>query len=58
MDTVSEIHAEVPQATASEGLVQVPYVAARVGFEAATFRTKGTESTNEHASRLQPLFCL
>ena len=28
-DTVSEFHAEAPQATASEGLAQGPYVAAR-----------------------------
>jgi len=27
----------------SEGLAQGPYVAARVGFEPATFRTQGTE---------------
>ena len=30
-DTVSEIHAEAPQATASKGLAQGPYVVARVG---------------------------
>ena len=47
MDTVSEFHAEAPQATASEGLAQSPYVAARAGFETATLRTKGAESTNE-----------
>jgi len=35
-DTVSEFHAEVFQATASEGLGQAPYVAARVGFEKLT----------------------
>src|SRR6218665_1781751 len=34
-------------ATGSEGLAQRPYVAARVGFEPATFRTQGTESTTE-----------
>jgi len=44
---VSEIHAEVPQATASEGLAQGSYVAARAGFEATTLLTKGDESTNE-----------
>src|SRR6218665_2791378 len=33
--------------TASEGLAQGPYVAARAGFEPATLRTKGVESTNE-----------
>ena len=31
----------------SEGLAQGPYVAARVGFEPMTLRTKGDESTNE-----------
>jgi len=45
MDTVSEFHAEAPQATASEGLVQGPYVAARAGFNPMTLRTKGDEST-------------
>src|SRR6218665_1331470 len=34
-------------ATASEGLAQGPYVAARAGFEPTTLRTKGVESTNE-----------
>ena len=33
----------VIQATTSEGLAHGPYVVARVGFEPATFRTKGTE---------------
>ena len=46
-DTVSKFHAEAPQATASEELVQGPYVATRDEFEAATLWTKGTESTNE-----------
>ena len=46
-DTVSEFHAEAPQATAREGLAQGHYVAARAGFEPATLRTKGDESTNE-----------
>src|SRR6218665_7775 len=41
--TLSEFHAEAPQATASEELA----VAAREGFEPATLRTKGAESTNE-----------
>src|SRR6218665_2400971 len=45
-DTVPKFHAEAPQATASKGLVQGPYVGARAGFEPATFRTKGAESTN------------
>src|SRR6218665_1821476 len=35
------------KATASEGLAQGPSVAARAGFELATLRTKGDESTNE-----------
>jgi|SRR6218665_338317 len=44
-DTVREFHAEVPQATVSEGLAQGPYVAARAGFEPTTLRTKGVDST-------------
>ena len=47
MDTVSKFHAKAPQASASEGLVKGPYVAARAGFEPATLHTKGVESTNE-----------
>ena len=47
MDIVSEFHAEAPQATASEGLAQGPYMAAGAGFEPTTLRTKGDESTNE-----------
>ena len=43
---LSEFHAEAPQATMSEGLAQGPYVAARVGVEPMTFRTKGVDSTN------------
>ena len=47
MDTVAEFHAEAPQAIVSEILAQGSYVAAaRVGFEPATLRTKGIESTN------------
>ena len=46
-DTVSEFHAEAPQATASEGLAQGPCVAALAVFEPATIRTKGDESTND-----------
>ena len=38
------------QATASEGLAQGPYVAARPGFEPETLRTKGAESTKEPPS--------
>ena len=54
-DTVSEFYAEAPQATASEGLAQGPYVAARVGFEPATLRTKGVKSTN---TPLCPKLCV
>ena len=46
-DTVLEFHAEAPQAIASEGLAQGPYMVARAGFEPTTLRTKGNESTNE-----------
>ena len=46
-DTVSESRAEAPQTTVSEGLAQGHYVAARSGFEPATLRTNGAESTNE-----------
>src|SRR6218665_2602603 len=45
-DTVSEFHAEAPQATVNERRVQGPYVAARARFEPATLRMKGVESTN------------
>src|SRR6218665_651491 len=45
-DTVSEFHAKATQATASEGIAQGPNMAARAGFEPATLRTKGVESTN------------
>ena len=45
-DTVPEFHAEAPQATASEGLAQGPYVADRVGLKPTTLRTKDVESTN------------
>ena len=34
---------EALQATVSEELAQGPYVAVRVGFEPATFRTEGTK---------------
>jgi len=40
-DTVPEFHAEAPQATASYGLAQGPYVAARAGFEPTTLQLKG-----------------
>src|SRR6218665_1655602 len=44
--TVSEFHAEVPQATVSERLAQGPHEAARAGFETTTLWTKGNETTN------------
>ena len=50
MDTVPEFHPEAPQATASEGLAQGPYVAtvaAKAEFEPKIPRTKGDESNNE-----------
>ena len=47
MDTVTEFHAQVPQATVSEGLAQGPYVTVRAEFKPATLWTKGVESTNE-----------
>ena len=37
----------VIQATTSEGLAQVSYVAARVGFDLETLRMEGTELTTE-----------
>jgi len=46
-DTVSELTRRSAKETVSEGLVQGPYVAARVWFEFATFRTQGTELTTE-----------
>ena len=41
---MSEFHAEVPQATASEGLARGPYVAAGARFEPTTLRMKCDES--------------
>ena len=38
---------DVSEATATEGLAQGPYVAARTGFEPMTLWTKGEESINE-----------
>src|SRR6218665_63485 len=46
-DTVSEFHAEAPQATASEELAQGLHVADRARFESMTLQTKGDEFTNE-----------
>src|SRR6218665_1581169 len=45
IDTVSEFHAEAPQATVSEGLAQGPYVAARAGFEPTTLRSAAIDFT-------------
>ena len=39
------LHAEAKQATASEGLAQGPYMAARAGFEPTTLMSKGIDST-------------
>ena len=46
IDTVSEFNAKALKASVSEGLAQGPYVAPRAGFEPATLRTKGIDSTN------------
>src|SRR6218665_2853356 len=45
-DSVLEFHTEAPQATVSEGLAQGPYMAARLGVEAMTLRTKDVDSIN------------
>jgi len=45
--TVSEFHAEAPQATVSQGLAHDLYMAARAGFEPTTLWIKGDESTND-----------
>ena len=44
---MSEFDAEAPQTTASEWLLQGPYVAASARFEPITFQTKGVDSNNE-----------
>ena len=44
----SEFHAEAPQTTASEGLVQGPYVAARAGFEPTPLRRKASNLPMSH----------
>ena len=48
MDTVSEDHAEAPQATASEGLALGPFMAARAGFEPRPFGRKATNLPMTH----------
>ena len=45
---------EALQATASQGLAQGPYVAARAGFEPGTLLSKGIDSTNAPLN----LYCL
>ena len=55
-DTVSEFHSETPQATASEGLAQGPYVAARAGFEPTILWTEGIESSNEPSCPISVAF--
>ena len=47
-----EFYAEAPQAIVSEGLAQGPYVAARVGVEPMTLRTKGVDSINAPPMRV------
>src|SRR6218665_484878 len=44
-DTVSELHAEAPQASAGKGLAQGPYVTARAGVEPTTLRLIVIDST-------------
>ena len=56
MDTVSEFRAEALHATMGEGLAQGPYVAARVGFEPATFQTQDTKTTTEPPCSFASLF--
>ena len=52
-DIVSEFHAEAPQATANEELAQGIYMAARAGFEPATFRQKAPNlSVSYHAQNM------
>src|SRR6218665_2758391 len=54
-EALPEFHAEAPQTTASEGLVQGPYFAARAEFKPMTLRTIGVESTNEPPRSTQVL---
>jgi len=44
---VLECHTDAPQATASEGLAQGPYMVARAVFEPMILQTKSDESTDE-----------
>ena len=45
-DTISEFHAEAPQATVSKGLAQGPHVAARAGVEPTTLRLNQCAATS------------
>src|SRR6218665_528605 len=49
-DTVSEFHAEAPQATVSEGFAQGPYVAARDGFKPTALQTTAIDSSRATTS--------
>ena len=42
---IHSLHAEVLQATVSEGLAKGQYVVARAGFEPTNLRSKGIDST-------------
>ena len=46
-DTVSEFHAKVPQASASEGLARGSSLATRAGFEPTTLLSTAIDSANE-----------
>ena len=46
MTLCRSLHAEALQATASEALAKGSYVAARAGFEPATLRSEGINSTD------------
>ena len=48
-------YTEAVRTTASEGLAQGPYVAAKVGFEPATLQTEGTEP--HHWATMPTLIC-
>ena len=58
IDAVTEFHAETLEATASEGFSKGPQVPARAGFELATNRSKGIDSTNAPPRILPPLTLL
>ena len=54
------LHDKALQATASEGLTQGPYVAARAGFGPAILRSKSIDSTNAspRPTRYRSFFCV